>query len=346
MAEQLSAQGVPVFLADIKGDLSGMAAPGSRTRRSTSAAAEHGARVGRRRATPSSSSSLGGMGKGVPIRAIGHRRSARSCSSKVLGLNATQESSLGLVFHYADQPACALDDLKDLRAVITYLTSDEGKADLKELGGLSSATAGVILRELITFCGPGRRAFFGQPEFDTAGLLRTAADGRGMVTCLELPAVQDRPALFSTFLMWLLADLYHDLPEVGDLEKPKLVFFFDEAHLLFDDASKEFLDADPADRAADPLEGRRHLLRDAVAQGRPGRRPGPARQPGPARSPRVHPGRRQGAQGRRLDLPHERLRPQQGADLARYRRGGHHRAVREGRPDTGRLDPDARARSR
>ena len=163
--------------------------------------------------------------------------------SKVLGLNATQESSLGLVFHYADQRGLLLDDLKDLREVISYLTSDEGKGDLKELGGLSAATAGVILRELITFSAQGADVFFGLPEFDTASLLRTAADGRGMVTMLELPAVQDRPALFSTFLMWLLADMYHDLPEVGDLEKPKLVFFFDEAHLLFNDASKEFLDA-------------------------------------------------------------------------------------------------------
>ena len=101
----------------------------------------------------------------------------------------------------------------------------------------------MILRELIAFADQGADVFFGEPEFDTADLLRTAADGSGMVTLLELPAVQDRPALFSTFLMWLLADLFHDLPEVGDLDKPKLVFFFDEAHLLFNDASKAFLDA-------------------------------------------------------------------------------------------------------
>ncbi len=163
--------------------------------------------------------------------------------SKVLGLNDTQESSLGLVFHYADKQGLPLVDLKDLREVVQYLTSDDGKADLKSLGGLSSATAGVILRELIGFADQGAEAFFGETEFDSRELLRTAADGRGVVTCLELPAVQDRPALFSTFLMWLLADLFHDLPEVGDPDKPKLVFFFDEAHLLFSDASKDFLDA-------------------------------------------------------------------------------------------------------
>jgi DNA helicase HerA-like ATPase len=126
---------------------------------------------------------------------------------------------------------------------VQHLTSDDGKAELKELGGLSAATAGVILRELITFADQGADVFFGEPEFDTADLLRTAPDGRGMVTCLELPGVQEQPALFSTFLMWMLADLFEDLPEVGDLDKPKLVFFFDEAHLLFDDASKDFLDS-------------------------------------------------------------------------------------------------------
>ena len=161
--------------------------------------------------------------------------------SKVLGLNETQESSLGLVFHYADQAGLPLLDLADLRAVVQYLTSDEGKPDLKNLGGLSAATAGVILRELITFQDQGAEAFFGEPEFESAEFLQVAPDGRGLVSLVELPNLQDRPAVFSTFLMWLLADLYHDLPEVGDIDQPKLVFFFDEAHLLFNDASKAFL---------------------------------------------------------------------------------------------------------
>ena len=160
----------------------------------------------------------------------------------MLGLNDTQESSLGLVFHYADKAGLPLLDLADLRAVVQHLTSDEGKADLKELGGLSSATAGVILRELITFSDQGADAFFGEPEFESSEFLQTTADGKGVISLVELPNLQDRPAVFSTFLMWLLADLFHDLPEVGDVDKPKLVFFFDEAHLLFDDASKEFLD--------------------------------------------------------------------------------------------------------
>ncbi len=241
MAEQLSAQGVPVFLADMKGDLSGMASPGVANDRIAARSKDIG-EDWVPTAYPAEFYSLGGQGKGIPIRAA-VSSFGPTLLAKVLGLNDTQESSLGLVFHYADSKGLWLDDIKDLRAVVSHLTSDEGKEDLKTLGGLSSATAGVILRELITFSDQGADAFFGLPEYDTADLLRTAADGRGMVSILELPAVQDRPQLFSTFLMWLLADLFHDLPEVGDLDKPKLVFFFDEAHLLFSDASKDFLDA-------------------------------------------------------------------------------------------------------
>ena len=239
MAEQLSQGGVPVFLADVKGDLSGMATAGVSNDRIAARTADIGEEwVGT--AYPTEFYSLGGQGKGIPIRAS-ISSFGPTLLAKVLGLNETQESSLGLVFHYADAKGLWLDDLKDLRAVVQHLTSDEGKADLKELGGLSSATAGVILRELITFADQGADVFFGLPEFETADLLRMAPDGRGLVSMLELPAVQNRPQLFSTFLMWLLADLFHDLPEVGDLDKPKLVFFFDEAHLLFTGASKEFI---------------------------------------------------------------------------------------------------------
>jgi DNA helicase HerA-like ATPase len=241
MAEQLSGQGVPVFLADIKGDLSGMASPGTPNDRIASRAKDVG-QDWQPTAYPTEFLSLGGQGKGVPIRAT-ITDFGPTLLSKVLGLNDTQESSLGLVFHYADKNGLALLDLKDLRAVISHLVSDEGKPELKSLGGLSSATAGVILRELIAFEDQGAEAFFGEPMFDTQDLLRTAPDGKGLVTCLELPGVQDRPALFSTFLMWMLADLFHDLPEVGDVDKPKLVFFFDEAHLLFADASKAFQEA-------------------------------------------------------------------------------------------------------
>ncbi len=241
LAEQLAEKGVPVFAADIKGDLSGVATPGEPSEKllaRTKAIGQDWA--------PSASVTeyfaLGGIGKGVPVRAT-VSGFGPLLLSKVLGLNATQESSLGLVFHYADANGLALVDLADLRAVLTYLTGDEGKAELKQLGGLSAATAGVILRELITFADGGADVFFGEPEFDVREFLRSAPDGRGVISLLEVPGVADKPALFSTFLMYLLAELFEILPEVGDLDKPKLVFFFDEAHLLFKDASKDFVAA-------------------------------------------------------------------------------------------------------
>ncbi|MFT4008649.1 MAG: DUF853 family protein [Nocardioidaceae bacterium] len=239
MAEQLSAAGVPVFAADVKGDLSGLSAPGQASDKLTARTASVGQQW-EAKGFPVEYFALGGVGTGINLRAT-MTAFGPVLLSKVLGLNQTQESSLGLVFHYADQAGLPLLDLKDLRAVVNYLVSDEGKADLKELGGLSSATAGVILRELITFADQGADAFFGEPEFETKDLLRTTPDGKGLISLVELPNLQDRPAVFSTFLMWLLADLFNDLPEVGDPDKPSLVFFFDEAHLLFKDASKEFL---------------------------------------------------------------------------------------------------------
>ena len=240
LAEQLSAAGVPVFAADIKGDLSGISQPGESNDKllaRTKGIGQDWTATG----FPTEFYTLGGQGGGIAIRAT-ITSFGPVLLSKVLGLNDVQESSLGLIFHYADKQGLPLLDLKDLRSVIQHLTSDEGKADLQQLGGLSSATAGVILRALIGFADQGAEAFFGEPEFDTADLLQQR-DGKGLVSLLELPNVQDRPALFSTFLMWLLADLFHDLPEVGDSDKPKLVFFFDEAHLLFNDASKAFLEA-------------------------------------------------------------------------------------------------------
>jgi DNA helicase HerA-like ATPase len=241
LAEQLSAQGVPVVLADVKGDLSGLARPGETSDRITARAADTAddwAPTG----SPVEYLALGGLGTGVPLRAT-ITSFGPLLLSKVLDLNATQSSSLALVFHYADSAGLPLLDLKDLRAVISWLTSDEGKPDLAELGGLSRATAGVILRELIGLEDSGGDVFFGEPEFTATDLMRQAPDGRGVISAVELSELQDRPRLFSTFLMWLLAELFEELPEVGDLDRPELVFFFDEAHLLFTGASKAFLES-------------------------------------------------------------------------------------------------------
>ena len=240
IAEQLSANGVPVFAADVKGDLSGISTPGEDSEKIKARAASVG-QDWQATAFPVEYYALGGSGTGIPLR-VTISSFGPLLLSKVLGLNDTQESSLGLVFHYADQAGLPLLDLADLRAVIQFLIGDEGKADLKNLGGLSSATAGVLLRELIAFQGQGADMFFGEPEFESSDLLQLTSDGKGLISLIELPTLAQKPALFSTFLMWLLADLYNDLPEVGDADKPKLVFFFDEAHLLFADASKGFLD--------------------------------------------------------------------------------------------------------
>ncbi|MFD5522112.1 helicase HerA-like domain-containing protein [Streptomyces sp. NPDC127066] len=241
IAEQLAAHGVPVFLADIKGDVSGISAPGPPGTKVQERAREVG-QAWTPGGCPAEFYALGGLGHGIPVRAT-VTSFGPVLLSKVLQLNRTQEQSLGLIFHYADQKGLELVDLKDLRAVVAFLASDDGKRELKEIGGLSTATAGVILRSLTAFEAQGMSPFFGEPEFDTSELTRLAPDGRGVVSVLELSAVQEKPQLFSTFLMWMLADLFHDLPEVGDADRPKLVFFFDEAHLLFNDASKAFLDS-------------------------------------------------------------------------------------------------------
>ncbi|WP_394613281.1 helicase HerA-like domain-containing protein [Lentzea sp. JNUCC 0626] len=239
LAEQLSNNGVPVLMADVKGDLSGLSQQGAESDRTKTRAADTGDDWVST-AFPVQFLSIGTGGMGVPLRAT-VTSFGPILLSKVLGLNDTQESTLGLIFHWADSKGLPLLDTKDLRSVIQHLTSDEGKADLKGIGGVSSATAGVILRALVNLEAQGGDRFFGEPELDPADLMRER-DGKGVVSLLELAELQGNPALFSTFLMWLLAELFETLPEEGDVEKPKLVFFFDEAHLLFSNASKAFLD--------------------------------------------------------------------------------------------------------
>jgi len=238
MAEQLSRAGVPVFLADLKGDLSGLAAPGEASERVTSRAQQTGFDW-RAQSCPVEFLSLTGA-HGAQVRAT-VSSFGPLLLAKVLDLNDTQASVLALVFKYCDDRGLELLDFADLRTVLQHL-SGAGAAELEGLGGMSKSTVGVLLREMVELEQQGALAFFGEPQLELADLLRLASDGRGLVTVLELADVQDKPALFSTFLMWLLARLFAELPEVGDLPKPKLVFFFDEAHLLFRDASKAFLD--------------------------------------------------------------------------------------------------------
>jgi DNA helicase HerA-like ATPase len=241
IAEQLSTAGVPVFAADVKGDLSGLSTPGDAGGPAGKRASELGIPY-KPMGYPVEYLALGGIGPGVPVRATVSDFGPQLLA-KVLDSNETQEQSLGLVFHYADQKGLPLLDLSDLRALLTFLASDDGTNELKGIGGLAPQTVGVLLRALVVLEDGGGNELFGEPQFDVNDLLRTAPDGRGVISCLELPGVQGKPKLFSTALMWLLAELFETLPEVGDLEKPKLCFFFDEAHLLFDGASKAFVES-------------------------------------------------------------------------------------------------------
>jgi len=241
MAEQLSAAGVPCFVADIKGDVSGLAAPAEAGGPAEKRMGELGVPFAPS-AFPVEFLSLGGIGPGVPVRAT-VTDFGPQLLAKVLESNETQEQSLGLVFHYADQKGLPLLDLADLRALLTFLDSDAGKPELEGIGGLASATVGVLLRALVGLETGGGNEFFGEPQFAVSDLLRTTPEGKGIISVLELPAVQDKPALFSTTLMWLVAELFEELPEAGDLPKPKLVFFFDEAHLLFKGATDAFVES-------------------------------------------------------------------------------------------------------
>jgi uncharacterized protein len=240
MAGQLSKAGVPVFVADIKGDLTGLAAPGDAANPKlvervasldwTFEASGH----------PVEFLSLTGR-LGAQVRATVHSFGPLLLG-KVLDLNETQTSILALVFKYCDDNDLPLLDLKDLATTLKFLSSDEGKPILEDYGGMSSASVGVLLRSMVVLEQEGADVFFGEPEFEVEDLLRLTPGGEGVISILELSDVMDKPRLFSTFMLWMLAQLYESLPEAGDLPKPKLCFFFDEAHLLFDDASEALMD--------------------------------------------------------------------------------------------------------
>jgi len=240
LAGQLSKAGVPVFVADVKGDLTGLAAAGDGTNPKVQ---ERVASLGwtfEAAGHPVEFLSLTGK-LGAQVRATVHSFGPLLLG-KVLDLNETQTSILALVFKYCDDNDLPLLDLKDLAATLKYLSSDEGKPILADYGGMSPASVGVLLRSIVVLEQEGADIFFGEPEFDVHDLLRTDASGQGILSVLELSDVMDQPRLFSTFMLWMLAQLYEGLPEVGDLPKPKLCFFFDEAHLLFHDASDALME--------------------------------------------------------------------------------------------------------
>lgn len=238
MAEQLSDAGVPVLMLDVKGDLSGLAEPG----KTNDALIERGNAVGipfEPSSFPIELFSLSGK-LGAPMR-VTVEDFGPVLLSRILDLNDTQSGVLSAIFKYADDNQLPIVDFQDLKKLLSYLSEGPGAEEIKaDYGKISSASASTILRKIVAIEQQGLEHIFGEKEFDINDLFGKV-DGKGVITLLNIFDIQDQPLLFSTFLLSLLAQLFKHLPEVGDLDKPKLVFFFDEAHLLFNDASKAFL---------------------------------------------------------------------------------------------------------
>jgi uncharacterized protein len=239
MAEGFAAAGVPVFAADIKGDLSGVAKMGKAKGWQTQRAQEIGFTEFKDDIFPVIFWDLFGR-QGHPIRTTISEMGALLLS-RLLELNDTQEGVLNIAFKLADDEGLLLLDLKDLRALLVNV-QERAKEISTRYGNVSTASIGAIQRSLLVLEQQGAENFFGERGLDIADLMRTDRDGRGFISILAADDLMQSPRLYSTFLLWMLSELFEELPEVGDMDKPKLVFFFDEAHLLFDDAPKALID--------------------------------------------------------------------------------------------------------
>ena len=239
LAEQLASVGVPVFMADVKGDLSGLGAAGAGSEKFQKRLDKLGITDWTGKANGVVFWDVFGSG-GHPVRAT-ISDLGPLLLGRLLNLNDTQEGVLQLVFKIADDQGLLLLDLKDLRAMVQHV-GENAKKYTTDYGNVSAASIGAIQRGLLQLEEQGGDVFFGEPMLDIADLMQTAADGRGMVNILAAEKLMNNPRLYATFLLWLLAELFEQLPEAGDLDKPKLVFFFDEAHLLFNDAPPALLE--------------------------------------------------------------------------------------------------------
>lgn len=237
LAEAFSDMGVPVFLADIKGDLASLAVPGAESPKLKERFDLLGLDLPsfQFRSFPVQFWDIYGE-QGHQVRTTVTEMGALLLS-RILGLNDTQSGVLNIVFRIADENGLLLLDLKDLKAMIQYV-GENAKQFTLEYGNISSQSVGAILRALLTLEDQGGDHFFGEPELDFYDWMKTSADGKGMVNILHCEKLFQNPALYSTFLLWMLSELYENLPEVGDLPQPRMVYFFDEAHLLFEDAPK------------------------------------------------------------------------------------------------------------
>ena len=242
LAEGFSAAGVPVFLSDTKGDLSGLAAPGSESFKLHGAFAERARTIGlslEYAGFPVTFWDLFGE-QGHPVRTT-VAEMGPLLLSRLLELSEAQEGVLNIAFRVSDEQGLPLLDLKDLQALLVWVGENRGDLSLR-YGNVSTASIGAIQRRLLVLENQGGALLFGEPALDLADLMQCDADGRGRISVLAADRLMGSPRLYATFLLWLLSELFEELPEVGDPDKPKLVFFFDEAHLLFDDAPKALVD--------------------------------------------------------------------------------------------------------
>jgi DNA helicase HerA-like ATPase len=234
LAERFSQAGVPTFMADVKGDLAGLAAAGTASSKLTERLTRIGASPPEFRAAPVVFWDVFGA-SGHPVRATVSDMGPL-LFGRLLGLNETQRGVLAIVFKIADDAGLLLLDLKDLRAMLQFV-GDNAKRFTTDYGNISAASVGAIQRGLLAVEEQGGDRFFGEPMLDIDDLLQTSADGRGVVNILAADQLIHAPKVYATFLLWLLSELFERLPEAGDLAQPKIVFFFDEAHLLFTDAA-------------------------------------------------------------------------------------------------------------
>jgi DNA helicase HerA-like ATPase len=239
MAERFSSIGVPVFMADVKGDLAGLAAAGSESPKMKERLRMLKVDAPAWSAFPVVFWDVSGRA-GHPVRAT-ISDMGPLLLGRLFNLNETQQGVLTLTFKIADDNGLLLLDLKDLRAMLQYI-GDNAKQFTTEYGNVSAASIGAIQRALLEIEQQGATAFFGEPMLDIADLMQTDRNGRGVINILAADKLINSPKLYSTFLLWMLSELFEHLAEVGDPEKPKLVFFFDEAHLLFNDAPRSLLD--------------------------------------------------------------------------------------------------------
>ena len=238
LAEGFSELGVPVFLADIKGDLAGLSQSAATNPKLNERAQSIGMQSFSPRGFPVAFWDVFGE-QGAPVRATLSEMGPQLLS-RLLDLNETQESVITLVFEYADNEGMLLVDLKDLRSTLEFL--GENSKSLGSGYGVSKASVNAILRRLLMLEREGGEKFFGEPALQLRDFMRTTSEGRGIINILAADALVMQPRVYATFLLWLLSELFEELEEVGDPEKPRLVFFFDEAHLLFTDAPKELLE--------------------------------------------------------------------------------------------------------